>query len=406
MASVRKRSWKTATGQVKTCWLVDFIDQNGKRKAKQFKTKKEADAFETDMRADVRDRRYVHAHDNPTVEQVKDDWFAFLNSRRAAGEMEAACVEDYKGKFRLHILSSVYGIGREKIGLLTWARIEEFRRDMLAHEAPGRPGKKNSAANAAKVLAVLKQALKWGVDHGVVANHPMDGRRQPANKRQAGPGAAVSVPSHDAVTRIIAAADAADARAKAMMAKGGTRGRPPKKLFIDMGLAARCAALLGLRASEQWGLDWRAVDLAAGVVRVEQRLDRRTLDIGAPKSEAGYRDVPVPPDLLRRLKERHLAQGRPAEGLVFTGPEGGPISHDNFTARHWRPLLVKAKAQGTRWHDLRHYALSAWFEAGCSLKVAQARIGHADPNVTLRVYAHVISRDTGEDVAAIEQRLG
>jgi len=385
---------------------VDFIDQNGKRKAKQFKTKKEADAFETDMRADVRDRRYVHAHDNPTVEQVKDDWFSFLDSRQSAGEMEAATVEDYQAKYRLHLLSSIYGIGREKVGLLTWARIEEFRRAMIASEAPGRPGQKNTPANARKVAAVLRQLLKWAVDHGFATINPMDGRRQPANKRQAGPDASLAVPDHAVVQRLIQAADAADVRAKATMAKGGTRGRPAKRLFVDMGLAVRCSALLGLRASEQWGLDWRAVDLVAGVVRVEQRLDRRTLDVGAPKSEAGYRTIPIPPDLLKRLKEHHFAKGRPADGLVFTGPEGGPISHDNFGARHWRPLLVKAKATGTRWHDLRHYALSAWFEAGCSLKVAQTRIGHADPKVTLRVYAHVISRDTGEDVAAIEAQLG
>lgn len=404
--SIRKRVWTTAGGDTKTAWLVDFTDQNGKRKARQFATKKEAITFETDARADVRDRKYVHAHDNPTVERVKKDWFDYLDSRQKAGEMEAATVEDYKSKLNLHVLSPEYGISREKIGLLTWARIEQFRRDMICHDAPGRAGRKNTAANARKTAAVLRQLLKWSVDHGLATANPMDGRRQPANKRRAGPDAALSVPDHTVVQRIIEAADTADARIKAIMSKGGTRGRPAKRMFTDMGLSVRCAALLGLRASEQWGLDWRAVDFVAGVVRVEQRLDRRTLALGAPKSLSGHRDVPIPPDLLRRLKERHLAQGRPADGLVFTAPEGGPISHDSLASRHWRPLLVKAKAQGTRWHDLRHYALSAWFEAGCTLKVAQSRIGHADPNVTLRVYAHVISRDTGEDVAAIEARLG
>ena len=45
--SVRKRTWKTAAGEERHAWIVDYADQAGKRRMKTFRLKKEADAFET-----------------------------------------------------------------------------------------------------------------------------------------------------------------------------------------------------------------------------------------------------------------------------------------------------------------------------------------------------------------------
>ena len=45
MATIRKRSWRTASGERRERWQVDFRDQNGARVHKQFDRKKDADAF-------------------------------------------------------------------------------------------------------------------------------------------------------------------------------------------------------------------------------------------------------------------------------------------------------------------------------------------------------------------------
>ncbi len=45
--SVRKRTWKTAAGEERQAWIVDFADQAGERRLKTFRLKMEADAFET-----------------------------------------------------------------------------------------------------------------------------------------------------------------------------------------------------------------------------------------------------------------------------------------------------------------------------------------------------------------------
>jgi len=43
-----------------------------------------------------------------------------------------------------------------------------------------------------------------------------------------------------------------------------------------------------------------------------------------------------------------------------------------------------------RLHDLRHLHATTLLLAGIPVHVVAARLGHADPAVTLRVYAHVL----------------
>ena len=45
MASVRKRTWASPTGETKTAWFVDYYDSRGDRQRKHFANKKAADAF-------------------------------------------------------------------------------------------------------------------------------------------------------------------------------------------------------------------------------------------------------------------------------------------------------------------------------------------------------------------------
>jgi integrase len=44
-----------------------------------------------------------------------------------------------------------------------------------------------------------------------------------------------------------------------------------------------------------------------------------------------------------------------------------------------------------RLHDLRHTHATLLLKAGVPVHVVAARLGHADPSVTLRVYAHVLA---------------
>ena len=59
--------------------------------------------------------------------------------------------------------------------------------------------------------------------------------------------------------------------------------------------------------------------------------------------------------------------------------------------------------EGLSPHALRHTFASLLFEAGATVPYVMAQLGHADPRVTLGIYAHVLRRrgDTGARMDAL-----
>ena len=371
MAKITKRTWRTAGGDSRTGWRVDFIDQNGERRRRQFRTKREADAFLVEARAQASNGAYVHAPGSSTVATAMAEWLKHLKLRLGV-DLEKKTLVDYQGKIRLHVLSPIYGIGHLKLNALTHGAAEDFRLKMIAAG--------QSPANASKVLGVLRAFATWAVDRRELASNPLIGRRAKRGSRKR---RLPTVPNHDAVRRVVAAAEVLD---------------------FDFALYLRFAALTGLRASEQRGLRWPNVNLGAGVVTITERLDCYG-ETGLPKSEAGHRTVPLGPGLLADMKALWLRHGRPDHGYVFRSRRGGPVCHDNLVKRRFLPAC-KAAGVRFRWHDLRAYAISAWLQAGVSIKEAQRRAGHADHNVTLAIYAVAMPDEAaGAELAAIEGRL-
>ena len=63
---------------------------------------------------------------------------------------------------------------------------------------------------------------------------------------------------------------------------------------------------------------------------------------------------------------------------------------NRFSERIWRPAIKASSAPtGTGFHDLRHYYASLLIRHGCSVKVVQARLGHATAAETLDTYSHL-----------------
>jgi integrase len=176
------------------------------------------------------------------------------------------------------------------------------------------------------------------------------------------------------------------------------------------------AIFTGLRASELRGLRWKDLDLGRGEVHVRQRADRYCT-IGALKSEAGERTVPLPPMVVNTLREWKLACPKGDLDLVFPNGSGNVDDHASIIKRGLVPLMVEAgitdadgNAKYTGLHSLRHFYAS-WcinrrIDGGLELplKVVQARLGHASIQMTADVYGHLFPRgDDGAELAAAER---
>ena len=64
--SVRKRTLPSG----ETRWLVDYTDQTGTRRARQFKTQREAKAFEAKAKVEVSERTHVPTSEAVTVREA------------------------------------------------------------------------------------------------------------------------------------------------------------------------------------------------------------------------------------------------------------------------------------------------------------------------------------------------
>jgi integrase len=177
------------------------------------------------------------------------------------------------------------------------------------------------------------------------------------------------------------------------------------------------AIFTGLRSSELRGLQWADVDLKRAVLHVRQRADRFNT-IGAPKSAAGQRTVPMPPLLVNTLREWKLACPKGELGLVFPTGTGGLENHSNIVQRGLEPAQIAAgvtrggKAKYTGLHSLRHFYASWCINRredggmGLPIKTVQHRLGPASIQMTADTYGHLFpSGDDGAELAAAQHAL-
>lgn len=88
-----------------------------------------------------------------------------------------------------------------------------------------------------------------------------------------------------------------------------------------------------------------------------------------------------------RRPRAFLRGPRLADELVFVTREGAPLSYTSWRRAVWVPAVKDAGLPGLRFHDLRSNAATALVAAGVDLKTTQTRMGHANPSLTLAVYA-------------------
>ncbi|MBB5783475.1 tyrosine-type recombinase/integrase [Nonomuraea jabiensis] len=88
--------------------------------------------------------------------------------------------------------------------------------------------------------------------------------------------------------------------------------------------------------------------------------------------------------------ERQLIQIT-GKGLVFAGPDDGPIRNTNFNRRVWRKALQDAGVPKIHFHDLRHTGNTLAANAGASIRDLMTRMGHASTRAAI-IYQHCASR--------------
>jgi integrase len=173
----------------------------------------------------------------------------------------------------------------------------------------------------------------------------------------------------------------------------------PEKWRAMVLLAAWCA----LRWGELTELRRIDVDLVRGIVRVRRSVVRGASGkvVKAPKTDAGRRDVSIPPPLVPVLREhlaRHAQVG--AQGLLFPAADGGHLANITFGRRFYAAREAAGRPD-LRLHDLRHTGATLAAVKGATLRELMERLGHSTPAMAMH-YQHVMS----DRQAVIAELLG
>lgn len=190
----------------------------------------------------------------------------------------------------------------------------------------------------------------------------------------------------------------------------------------------------GMRISELLGLEWKNIDLQAGIIHVKQQLLYETGKgehiTSRLKTPASIRDIPLDAgliELLARWKSdqelnRIIKAGtyteyytnekdsltRASTGLVPPGAiKADLVCTDEDGVRVQRADINKAlKEEGLNAHSFRHTHATMLIEAGASLKGVSCRLGHTNYSITNTVYIHNTEQIQSATVGIFEQLLG
>jgi integrase len=124
--SVRRREWRTANGEARSTWIVTYSDQSGARRIATFKLRRDADAYEAEVKTAVRAGVHSAPSVSKTIAEAGRLWIATGEKNR----LERSTLTMYRQQLSLHIAPY---LGTVKLSQLSAPMVREFE-DQLARD--------------------------------------------------------------------------------------------------------------------------------------------------------------------------------------------------------------------------------------------------------------------------------
>jgi integrase len=159
-----------------------------------------------------------------------------------------------------------------------------------------------------------------------------------------------------------------------------------------------------LRFGELVELRRKDIDIKNAVIHVRRGATRAggQVFIDTPKTEAGIRDVAIPPHLIPMLKE-HLSKNMTwnKESLLFPSIAGNTLAPSTLYG-YFYPARAAIGRPDFHFHDLRHTAAVLAAQTGATLADLMGRLGHSTPGAAM-VYQHAAKNRDTESAEALSE---
>jgi integrase len=355
-------------------YQIDYRDAEGRRHRKSYRTLKEAQKAQRDIKTAIDQGSYVSPHKVPTLREIGAEWLSTKAGHRPASLLF------WQTHLDRHLLPA---LGDRRLDRIDVATVEAYRDEKLAAGL--------SAPTVNKTLTTLTAIFAFAIHRRRCAVNPaeMAHRARHGDAELTGDGLTRKAGEPVHADEVL---DPAETRRLLDAAEPGYF----RTLLMTV-------ALTGLRHDEALALQWGDLDLEVNKLTV-----RRSLSWAAPKGEkprarfyppktkAGLRTIPIAPQLAKALKVWKLACP-PSEGeLVFPCQDGSPMQRWYVSKRGLKPALLRAELRSVDMHSLRHSFATSLIAAGAPVTEVQYLLGHSNPTTTLTVYSHWFkSAETG-----------
>jgi integrase len=301
-----------------------------------------------------------------TVQQWCEEWLTAKS--RNLGEKTA---RDYQHR----LMKDVYPfIGSRRLATITATDIDRLYGSLLSD-------RKLSPRTVRYTHSVLHQAMKRAVSRKYLKSNPCDVDE-------------IELPELQRKEQDILTPDQVNA-----LLDAAPRTRHP--LAANLKPLWRLILTSGVRPQEALAVRWS--DLQGNQLTIQRALVEVTAAHWEvrerTKTEDSIRTLTLPSSTIAELQEhrRQQLQGRLKAGpaydasgdYIFATRTGGHLTPASVRLI-WKKDLAAAGLPLVRLYDARHTHASHLLEAGGNVKSVAARLGHSNPNTTLRVYAHCL----------------
>jgi integrase len=320
-----------------------------------FDSRPYADAWLAGVRTDIQRERWVSPAEKTFEPASAQAFGAYAASWLAGRDLSPSTRKLYRIILDGHILPAFEDV---PLTAITPAMVREWHAGLRTQTGP---------TQRARAYSLLRTILNTAVSDEVIPANPcrVRGAGSAKTARDIRPA---SLPELEALVQAM-----------------------PQRYRLMVLLAAWCA----LRFGELAELRRADIDVKNAIVHVRRGVVSTDggLVVKGPKSEAGKRDVNIPPHLMPAVKAHLSKYVRPAQdALVFPAVHGGHLNPGSLR-RAYDPAREAAGRPDLRFHDLRHTGAVLAAATGATLAELMARLGHSTVSAAMRYQHAAADRD-------------